>query len=121
MKNKKGSFPGGHSVTGGLKMGVNVAAHTRHIFLGSPTPTPPPPGISDHMPGHMTVHVGRSTVFTNWAGYAHYATTTRRVQHIQRAPDLEMYRVSRLLRRGRVGSKVRTKNMINTALEIERL
>ena len=70
------------------------------------------------MPGHMTVHVGRSTVFTNWAGYA---TTTRRVQHIQRAPDLEMYRVSRLLRRGRVGSKVRTKNMINTALEIERL
>ena len=70
------------------------------------------------MPGHMTVHVGRSTVFTNWAGYA---TTTRRVQHIQRAPDLEMYRVSRLLRRSRVGSKARTKNMINTALEIERL
>ena len=25
----------GHSVTGGLKMGVNVAAHTSHIFLGS--------------------------------------------------------------------------------------
>ena len=24
----------GHSVTGGLKMRVNVAAHTRHIFLG---------------------------------------------------------------------------------------
>ena len=22
-------------MTGGLKMGVNVAAHTRHIFLGS--------------------------------------------------------------------------------------
>ena len=38
-------------------MGVNVAAHTRHIFLGGPPP--PPPGISDHMPGHMTVHVGR--------------------------------------------------------------
>ena len=35
MKNKKG----GHSVTGGLKMGVNVAAHTRHIFLES---APPP-------------------------------------------------------------------------------
>ena len=33
---KKGG--GGHSVTGGLKMGVNVAAHTSHIFLGS---TPP--------------------------------------------------------------------------------
>ena len=30
----------GHSVTGGLKMGVNVAAHTGHIFLGSA----PPPG-----------------------------------------------------------------------------
>ena len=29
---------GGHSVTGGLKMGVNVAAHTRHIFLGSAPP-----------------------------------------------------------------------------------
>ena len=86
--------------------------YSSHIFRESP------PRISDHMPGHMTVHVGRSTVFTNWAGYA---TTTRRVQHIQRAPDLEMYRVSRLLRRGRVGSKVRTKNMINTALEIERL
>ena len=28
----------GHSVTGGLKMGVNVAAHTRHIFLGSAPP-----------------------------------------------------------------------------------
>ena len=27
-------------MTGGLKMGVNVAAHTRHIFLGS---APPPP------------------------------------------------------------------------------
>ena len=35
VKNKKK----GHSVTGGLKMGVNVAAHTRHIFLGS---APPP-------------------------------------------------------------------------------
>ena len=34
MKNKKG----GHLVTGGLKMGVNVAAHTRHIFLGSAPP-----------------------------------------------------------------------------------
>ena len=33
VKNKKG-----HSVTGGLKMGVNVAAHTRHIFLGSAPP-----------------------------------------------------------------------------------
>ena len=31
MKNKKG----GHSVAGGLKMGVNVTAHTRHLFLGS--------------------------------------------------------------------------------------
>ena len=29
----------GHLVTGGLKMGVSVAAHTRHIFLGS---APPP-------------------------------------------------------------------------------
>ena len=36
VKNKKG----GHSVTGGLKMGVNVAAHTRHIFLGRA-----PPGV----------------------------------------------------------------------------
>ena len=27
-------------MTGGLKMGVNVAAHTRHIFLGNA----PPPG-----------------------------------------------------------------------------
>ena len=26
---------GGHSVTGGLKMGINMAAHTRHVFLGS--------------------------------------------------------------------------------------
>ena len=25
-------------MTGGLKMGVNVAAHTRHIFLGSAPP-----------------------------------------------------------------------------------
>ena len=30
----------GHSVTGSLKMGVSVNAHTRHIFLGS---GPPPP------------------------------------------------------------------------------
>ena len=29
----------GHSVTGGSKKGVNVAAHTRHIVLGS---APPP-------------------------------------------------------------------------------
>ena len=29
-------------MTGGLKMGVNVAAHTRHIFLGSA-----PPGCKD--------------------------------------------------------------------------
>ena len=35
MKNKKG----GHSVTGGLKMRVNVVAHTRHVLLGS---APPP-------------------------------------------------------------------------------
>ena len=27
-------------MTGGLKMGVNVAAHTRHIFLGSASPPP---------------------------------------------------------------------------------
>ena len=27
----------GHSVTRVLKMGVNGAAHTRHVFLGSPT------------------------------------------------------------------------------------
>ena len=35
-------------MTGDLKMGVNVAAHTRHIFLGSepPPPPPPPPGLS---------------------------------------------------------------------------
>ena len=32
---------GGHSVRGGLKMGVNVAAHPRHVFLGSA----PPPGL----------------------------------------------------------------------------
>ena len=25
-------------MTGGLKMGVNVAAHTRHVFLGSAHP-----------------------------------------------------------------------------------
>ena len=37
VKNKKR----GHPVTGGLKMGVNVAAHTRHTFLGSA-----PPGVS---------------------------------------------------------------------------
>ena len=28
----------GHSVTGGLKMGVSVAALARHIFLGSDPP-----------------------------------------------------------------------------------
>ena len=32
-------------MTGGLKMGVNVAAHTRHIFLGSA----PPPPVSTHI------------------------------------------------------------------------
>ena len=49
VKNKKGSFPGGHSVTGGLKMGVNVAAHTRHIFLGS---SPPPRHQWSHARSH---------------------------------------------------------------------
>ena len=31
----------GHSVTSGLKMGVNVTTHTRHIFSGNA----PPPGV----------------------------------------------------------------------------
>ena len=37
------SYKGGHSVTGGLKMGVSMAAHTRHVFLGSA-----PPGGKGH-------------------------------------------------------------------------
>ena len=40
MRAKCEKQKGGHSVTGGLKMGVSVAADTRHIFLGSA----PPPG-----------------------------------------------------------------------------
>ena len=35
VKNKKGVIQWQARLGGGLKMGVNVAAHTRHIFLGS--------------------------------------------------------------------------------------
>ena len=38
MRAKCEKQTGGHSVTGGLKMGVNVAVHTSHIFLGSAPP-----------------------------------------------------------------------------------
>ena len=77
------------------------------------------------MPGHMTVHVGRSmqclqSQRTRLATLLTLRATTTTFSNSE-PPDSEMYRVSRLLRRGRVGSKVRTKNMINTALEIEHL
>ena len=44
---------------GSLKMGVNVAAHTRHIFLGSA----PPPGPTSHI-ACIKLHEGEKSCET---------------------------------------------------------
>ena len=111
-KIKRGSFSDRRFENGG-QCG---RTYPSHIFRESPTPR--------HQWSHARSHdcaCGSATVFTNWAGYAIDLLLHAAFSIFREPPDLEMYRVSRLLRRGRVGSKVRTKNMINTALEIERL
>ena len=66
------------------------------------------------MPGHMTVHVGtvgQCSVYLQRTRLVMLLTLRASTTFSKfRAPDSEMYRVSRLLRRGRVGSKVRTRN-----------
>ena len=109
VKNKKGSFSDRRFENGGQSGRTYLSHISREC---------PPASVITCPVTWLCMWVGQnnSVYKLGWLRYYY----TRRVQHIQRAPDLEMYRVSRLLRRGRIGSKVRTKNMINTALEIER-